>query len=318
VIAKGAADSSQRRHPAKHRDRQNALNVNAKTGLLEAAMAMVKKIVERWPRSGRPSLGVTTSPKDSVGAKIHEILLRDPSRDLANSRKDSPNSGGQKKLLLKTRPAVGRCFKVLIADDHPVVRSGLAWLLGNRSDMQIIGEAKDGREAVEQFSARRPDIALLDLRMPVMDGIQAVAQICEKDPSARLVILTTFQSEEDIYRALRAGAQGYLIKDAPVEELVGCIHAVCEGRSWIPPSVGAKLAKRVTDRELTRREMETMQAIARGKSNKEIGCLFDISEATVKVHVTHILEKLKVTGRTEAINVAVRRGLVEIDSALIA
>jgi two-component system NarL family response regulator len=220
--------------------------------------------------------------------------------------------------LLETRPDVGRRFKVLVADDHPVVRSGLAWLLGNRSDMQIIGEAKDGREAVEQFSERHPDIALLDLRMPVMDGIQAVAQICEKDPSARLVILTTFQSEEDIYRALRAGAQGYLIKDAPVEELVGCIHAVCEGRSWIPPSVGAKLAKRVTDRELTRREMETMQAIARGKSNKEIGCLFDISEATVKVHVTHILEKLKVTGRTEAINVAVRRGLVEIDSALVA
>jgi two-component system NarL family response regulator len=184
--------------------------------------------------------------------------------------------------------------------------------------MQIIGEAKDGREAVEQFSARHPDIALLDLRMPVMDGIQAVAQICEKDPSARLVILTTFQSEEDIYRALRAGAQGYLIKDAPVEELIGCIHAVCEGRSWIPPSVGAKLAKRVTDRELTRREMEIMHAIVRGKSNKEIGCLFDISEATVKVHVTHILEKLKVTGRTEAINVAVRRGLVEIDSALVA
>src|ERR1700732_766797 len=280
-------------------------------------MAMVKKIVERWPRSGRPSLGVTTSPKNSVGAKIHEILLRDPSRELANSRRDSTNSDGREKLLLETCPAVGRCFKVLFADDQPVVRSGLAWLLGNRSDMQIIGEAKDGREAVEQFFARHPDIALLDLRMPVMDGIQAVAQICEKDLFVRVVILTTFQSEEDIYRALRAGAQGYLIKDAPVEELVGCIHAVCEGRSWIPPSVGAKLARRVTDRELTRREMAIMQPIARGKSNKEIGCLFDISEAAVKEHVPHILEQLNVRGRTEAINVAVRRGL-EIDSALIA
>src|SRR3984893_3476010 len=281
-------------------------------------MAMVKKMVERRPRSGRPSRGETTSPKNPVGAKIHDILLRYPLRELGNPGTNSPNLAGREKLLLATRPAVGRCFRVLVADDHPVVRSGLVCLLGNRSDMQIIGEAKDGREAVEQFSALHPDIALLDLRMPVMDGIQAVAQICDKDPSARLVILTTFQSEEDIYRALRAGAQGYLIKDAPVEELVGCIHAVCEGRSWIPPSVGAKLAKRVTDRELTRREMETMQAIASGKSNKEIGCLLDISEDTVKVHVTHILEKLKVTGRTEAINVAVRRGLVEIDSALIA
>src|ERR1700721_4267691 len=159
-------------------------------------MAMVKKIVERWPRSGRPSLGVTTTPNKSVGAKIHEILLRDPSRELANSRKDSPNSDGREKLLLETRPAVGRCFKVSVADDHPVVRSGLAWLLGNRSDMQIIGEAKDGREAVEQFSARHPDIALLDLRLPVMDGIQAVAQICEKDPPARLVIPTPFQTKE--------------------------------------------------------------------------------------------------------------------------
>jgi two-component system, NarL family, response regulator len=156
------------------------------------------------------------------------------------------------------------------------------------------------------------------LRMPVMNGVEAVLAICEKDPAARLLILTTYQGQEDIYRALRAGALGYLLKDAPAEELIESIRAVGAGMTWIPPAVGAMLAKRVTDRELTAREMDVLRVLAVGKSNKEIGVAFNISEATVKVHVTHILEKLKVTGRTEAINVAARRGLVNIDSATAA
>jgi two-component system NarL family response regulator len=203
----------------------------------------------------------------------------------------------------------------LVADDHPVVREGLIALINRHSDMQVVSEASNGREAVDRFFAEGPDIALIDLRMPVLDGVQTVISICERDPLARLVIVTTFQSEEDIYRALRAGAQGYVLKDSTADELVDCIHAVMAGRTWIPPGVGAKLAKRVSDQELTAREMDVLSALVVGKSNKEIGVTFNISEATVKVHVTHILEKLKAGGRTEAIGVALKRGLVRMDGA---
>jgi two-component system NarL family response regulator len=204
-------------------------------------------------------------------------------------------------------------YTVLIADDHPVVREGLATLINRRSDMRVVAEAADGREAVEKFLAHSPDIALLELRLPIMDGVEVVMSICEKMPAARLVIFTTCKGEEDIYRAVKAGAFGYVLKDTPLNEVVECIRAVARGTRWIPPGVAAMLGKRVADRALTARELEVIRALTSGKSNKEIGTLLDISEATVKVHITHILEKLKVTGRTEAINVAMRRGLVHID-----
>jgi two-component system NarL family response regulator len=179
--------------------------------------------------------------------------------------------------------------------------------------MRVVAEASNGMQAVEKFFSVHPDVGLLDLRMPGMDGIDAVATICERDPTARLVVLTSFGTEEDIYRALRAGAQGYLMKTAAREELIECFRAVGCGKTWIPPEVGARLARRVNDPQLTNREMDVLRAVAAGKSNKEIGMTYDISEGTVKVHMTHILEKLKVTGRTEAINVAAKRGLVRID-----
>ena len=204
-------------------------------------------------------------------------------------------------------------YTVLIADDHPVVREGLATLINRRSDMRVVAEAADGREAVEKFLAHSPDIALLELRLPIMDGVEVVMSICEKMTAARLVIFTTCKGEEDIYRAVKAGAFGYVLKDTPLNEVVECIRAVARGTRWIPPGVAAMLGKRVADRALTARELEVIRALTSGKSNKEIGTLLDISEATVKVHITHILEKLKVTGRTEAINVAMRRGLVHID-----
>jgi two-component system NarL family response regulator len=204
-------------------------------------------------------------------------------------------------------------FTLLIADDHPAVREGLAALISRRSDMRVVVEAGNGREAVEQFLAQRPDVALIDLRMPVLDGIGAVIAIREQAPAARVVILTTYQGEEDVYRAVQAGAQGYVLKDAPVEQLVECIRAVGEGRRWIPPEVGAKLAKRVATQGLTARELEVLHAMAPGKSNKEIGNSLGITEATVKVHVTHILEKLKASGRGEAVNLALKRGLVHMD-----
>jgi two-component system, NarL family, response regulator len=209
-------------------------------------------------------------------------------------------------------------IKLLIADDHPVVREGLVAMIERQSNMRVVAQASNGREAVDKFMAHLPDVGILDLRMPVMNGIEAAAAICEKEPAARLIILTTYQGQEDIYRALRGGALGYLLKDAPAEELIESIRAVSLGKTSIPPAVGAMLAKRLNDRELTAREMEVLRVLAVGKSNKEIGVAFNISEATVKVHVTHILEKLKVSGRTEAINVALRRGLVNMDSMIAA
>jgi two-component system NarL family response regulator len=211
-----------------------------------------------------------------------------------------------------------KVYTVLIADDHPVVREGLATLINSRSDMRVVAEAANGREAVEKFLAHSPDIALLELRLPIVDGVEVVMSICEKMPAAHLVIFTTCKGEEDIYRAVKAGAFGYLLKETPLNEVVECIRAVARGTRWIPPGVAAMLGKRVAARALTARELEVIRALTSGKSNKEIGTLLDISEATVKVHITHILEKLKVTGRTEAINVAMRRGLVHMDPLAVA
>jgi len=204
---------------------------------------------------------------------------------------------------------------VLVADDHPVVREGLITIINRQQDMHVIAEAANGREAVDRFLAQRPDVALIDLRMPGIDGVEAVIEIWEKTDSPHLVILTTYAMEEDIYRAMHAGALGYVLKSAATGELVECIRTVAKGNSWVPPTVGAKLANRVANRELTMREGEVLRLMADGKSNKEIGVALNISEGTVKVHMTHILEKLKAGGRTEAIALAVRKGLVTLDPA---
>jgi two-component system NarL family response regulator len=209
-------------------------------------------------------------------------------------------------------------ISILLVDDHPIVREGLASVISRQPEMQVLDEASDGREALEKFIALRPDVVLIDLRMPGMDGIQAVSAICSEEPAARVVILTTYEDEEDVYRVLQAGARGYILKSAPVQELVGCIKAVREGRTWVPPQIGAMLARRVSAPELTRRESEVLQSIAAGKSNKEIGVALNISEGTVKVHVTNILQKLKVAGRTEAVGTAIKRGLIRIDLAAVA
>ena len=215
----------------------------------------------------------------------------------------------------KSDQTTNKVLTVLIADDHPVVREGLVAIIHTQPGMKVIAQASNGQEAMEKFFTHRPDIALLDLRMPLMTGVEAIAAICEKEPGARLAILTSYESEEEIYRALRAGAQGYVLKDAPAEDLIECIRSMGEGRTWIPSHIGAKLARRVKGQELTAREMEVLRALVQGKSNKEIGCLLDIAESTVKVHVTHVLEKLKASGRTEAISVALKRGLIRMDSA---
>lgn len=203
-------------------------------------------------------------------------------------------------------------LKILVADDHAVVREGLAIAIGRQSDMHVIAEAENGHEAVAKTLAQLPDLSLLDVRMPLMDGIEAARCILEKRPAARVILLSSYETPEEIYRAMEVGAQGYILKEAPMEEIFDSIRAVARGGIWISGKVGAHLAKRVSDQELTPREREVLRELSAGKSNKEIGAAFDISEATVKVHVTHILNKLKVAGRSEAINVAVKRGLVRL------
>lgn len=203
-------------------------------------------------------------------------------------------------------------IRVLIADDHAVVRDGLAAMIGKWTDMVVVGEAQDGREAVEQWKRILPDILLLDLRMPVLDGVAAIDQIREWDVAARIILLTTFDDEEDIYRAIRAGAKSYLLKDAPREEILSCIRTVHAGKTVVPPSVAAKLAGRVSAEELTEREVVVLRALATGQSNKAIGRELFISETTVKAHLKSIFGKLNVLSRTEAIATAARRGIVQL------
>ena len=204
-------------------------------------------------------------------------------------------------------------IRVLLADDHPVVREGLAAMINRRPDMTVIAEASNGREAVNLFRLRNPDVALVDLRMPEMDGIEVIGELRREFPAASIIVLTTFDDDEDIYRALRAGAKGYLLKDAPREELLECIRSVYRGSTYLPTDVATKLAERVSGEELTQREQEVLRLMAVGKSNKEVGSALGITESTIKVHVNNILHKLKVGGRTEAVTLAIRRGLVRLN-----
>ncbi len=209
--------------------------------------------------------------------------------------------------MKKTNPV-----RVLIADDHPVVREGLVALINRRPDMLVVAEVSNGREAVEQFLRHRPDVALLDLRMPEMDGVEAIAAIRRKIPTARLIVLTTFDEDEDIYRGLRAGAKAYLLKDAPRDALLKCIRDVHGGQTVIPAPIAAKLADRLTTSGLTRREIQVLQLVADGKGNKEIAVALSISEGTVKTHVSAILTKLDAADRTQAVTIALRRGILRL------
>jgi two-component system NarL family response regulator len=203
-------------------------------------------------------------------------------------------------------------IRVLIADDHVTVRAGLAAIIGLQPDMIVAAEAENGAQAVELWRAHRPDVALLDLRMPELDGVGAINAIRQEDTSARIIILTTYDSDDDIYRAIKAGAKGYLLKDARREELLECIRNVHRGETCIPPALVKKLAEGMASDTLTTREREVLTLLAAGKSNKEIGGSLFISETTVKGHLRHIFTKLNVLSRTEAIAVASRRGLVKV------
>ena len=202
---------------------------------------------------------------------------------------------------------------VLVVDDHALVRTGVANIISHEPDLLVVAEAANGVEAVAAFERHRPDVTLLDLRMPVMEGVEAVRQIRLRDPLAKVIVLTTYDTDEDITRALKAGAKAYVLKDISADALIACIHDVLAGKTYLAPTAAAKLAEGVARVQLTPRELSTLRLMADGKSNKEIASTLGISERTVKTHLGHLFEKLGVTSRTEAAKVAARRGLVRLE-----
>jgi DNA-binding NarL/FixJ family response regulator len=205
-------------------------------------------------------------------------------------------------------------IRVLIVEDHHVVRQGLVSLLNVVEGMEVVGEAADGVEAIAQYRKHQPDITLIDLRLPRMSGVDAIQRIRLESPQARFIVLTTYDGDEDIYRALKVGAKAYLLKGMTTEELITAIHAVHSGKSHIPQVIAEKLAERMGVEELTPREMDVLEQIVSGKSNKEIADELGVSEATVKTHINSLLGKLGVTDRTQAATAAIRRGLVTLES----
>jgi len=202
---------------------------------------------------------------------------------------------------------------VMLVDDHALLRTGVANIINQEPDLSVVAQASNGVEAIAAFERYRPDVTLLDLRMPVMEGVEAVRHIRARDPQARVIVLTTYDTDDEIARALKAGAKAYVLKDISANDLIGCIRDVLAGKTYLAPSAAAKLAEGVTRVQLTPREMSTLRLMADGKSNKEIGGELSISERTVKTHLGHLFEKLGVTSRTEAIKVATKRGLVRLD-----
>jgi len=202
---------------------------------------------------------------------------------------------------------------VLLVDDHALLRTGVANIINQEPDLEVVAEAGNGEEGVAAFERHHPDVTLVDLRMPVMEGVELVRQIRERDPRARVIILTTYDTDDEISRALKAGAKAYVLKDIVAGDLVACIRDVLAGKTYIAPAAAAKLAEGVTRVQLTPREMATLRLMADGKANKEIAGELGISDRTVKTHLGHLFEKLGVTSRTEAIKVATRRGLVRLE-----
>lgn len=205
-------------------------------------------------------------------------------------------------------------IRVLVVEDHNVVRQGLVALLNLEDGLEVVGEAADGVEAIAQFRKHHPDITLVDLRLPRLSGVEVIERIRMETPQARFIVLTTYDGDEDIYRALQAGARAYLLKGMTSEELIQTIRMVHEGKSHIPLAIAEKLAQRMGAQELTPREFDVLEQIVNGKSNKEIAAELEISEATVKTHINSLLSKLGVTGRTQAVTAAIQRGIVPLES----
>ena len=207
--------------------------------------------------------------------------------------------------------------RLLIVDDHPIVRAGFQGILAGQEDLEVIGEANTGAEAVELAHRLRPDVVLMDLRMPRMDGVEALGKIKSERPETHVLVLTTYDSDADILRAIEAGATGYLLKDAPRDELFRAIRAAARGEPVLAPSVTARLMNRMRSparSSLSSREIEVLELVARGLSNKELARSLHLSEATVKSHLIHIFEKLGVADRTAAVTVALEKGILRLEA----
>jgi two-component system NarL family response regulator len=209
--------------------------------------------------------------------------------------------------------ALQRRIRVLVADDHEVVREGLVALINRQRDMEVVTQVCDGQTAVDRFTALRPDVGLLDVRMLRLDGIAATKMIRGRIPEARVILLSAYECEEQVYQGVRAGAMSYLVKDTPCDELLDTIREVHRGVTCIPHHIAAKLAARVTRTELSARELEVLRLMVVGKSNKEIGAILYITEGTVKVHGSSLMKKLGATARTEAVNLALMHGIVSLE-----
>jgi two-component system, NarL family, response regulator len=210
------------------------------------------------------------------------------------------------------QPIATKTIRILIADDHPIVRQGLVSILEEEPDMDIVGEADNGKEAIALFRQHQPDIVLLDLRMPIMGGVEAITTIRTQYPDACIIMLTIYDTDEDIYQGLRAGAKAYLLKDTPCDEILEVIRAVCEGRRYIPLPISDKYIARLERQALSAREQEVLKQIATGKSNRDIGAFLGITEHTVKFHANNLLDKLGAIDRTQAVVIALRQGLLHL------
>ncbi len=202
-------------------------------------------------------------------------------------------------------------IRVLSVDDHPLLREGIAAIINSQHDMLVISQASSGVEAIERYREHRPDVTLMDLRMPGLNGIETLVSIRSAYPEARVIMLTTFEGDVEIQRALEAGARGYLLKSMPPKELAEAIRQVHAGKKQVPPAVAAHLAEHMGDEDLTGREIEVLVQVAAGHRNRDIGERLFISEETVKVHLRHIMEKLGARDRTQAVSIAIRRGMIQ-------